>query len=113
MILTSDQQKRLNKGRLCFLLNMVESTNYNDYYYVKKSKPDFDEFISPYNNQIVKFTKEMMNKLSPMINKLAEKAIQKVSGIQPNYYVVNIVTGECPLYLDYIWNGPLHNVCKH
>ena len=73
---------------------MVESTNHNDYYYVKKSKPESDEFISPYDDQIVKFTEEMMNKLSPMINKLAEKAIQEVGGIRPHYYIVNIVTGE-------------------
>lgn len=90
---------------------MVESTNHNDYYYVKKSNSH--EFILPYDDQIVEFTEEMINRLSPMINKLAEKTIQEVGKIQPNYYIVNIVTGECPLCLDYIWNGPLRDVCKH
>lgn len=58
-------------------MNMVESTNHNDYYYVKRLK-DFDVFISPYDDQIVEFT---MNKLFLMINKLAEKAIQEASDI--------------------------------
>ncbi|PKY57776.1 hypothetical protein RhiirA4_479107 [Rhizophagus irregularis] len=75
-----NQLNRLNKGRLYFLMNMVESTNHNNYYYVKRSK-DSDVFISPYNDQIVEFTEETMNKLSPMINKLAEKAIQEAGGI--------------------------------
>ena len=48
-----------------------------------------------------------------MILKLAEKSIQEAGGIRSNYYIVNIITGECPLCLDYIWNGPLHDVCKH
>ncbi|CAB5354505.1 unnamed protein product [Rhizophagus irregularis] len=48
-----------------------------------------------------------------MINKLAENAIQEAGSVRPNYYIVNIITGECPLYLDYIWNGSLHDVCKH
>ncbi|CAB4469236.1 unnamed protein product [Rhizophagus irregularis] len=91
---------------------MVESTNHNDYYYVKQSK-DSDVFISPYDDHIVEFTEETMNKLSPMINKLAEKAIQEASEIRSNYYIVNIVTGECPLCLDYIWNRSLRDVCKH
>ncbi|CAG8736943.1 12029_t:CDS:2, partial [Rhizophagus irregularis] len=112
IILTSDQQRRLNKGRLYFLLNMVESTNHNDYYYVKQSK-NSDIFISPYDDQIVEFTEETMKNLFPMINKLAENAIQEAGGVRPNYYIVNIITGECPLCLDYIWNGSLHDVCKH
>ncbi|PKY34141.1 hypothetical protein RhiirB3_453582 [Rhizophagus irregularis] len=87
---------------------MVESTNHNDYYYVKQSK-DSDVFISPYDDHIVEFTEETMNKLSPMINKLAEKAIQEASEIRSNYYIVNIVTGECPLCLDYIWNRSLRD----
>jgi hypothetical protein len=91
---------------------MVESTNHNDYYYVKRSK-DSNTLVSSYDDRIVEFSEEIMNKLSPMINKLAEKTIQDAGGIRPNYYVVNITTGECPLCLDYIWNGPLHDVCKH
>jgi len=92
---------------------MIESSSHNNhYYYVKKSK-DSSIFISSYDDQIVEFSEETMNKLSPMINKLAEKSIQEAGGIQSNYYIVNIITGECPLCLDYIWNGPLRDVCKH
>ncbi len=91
---------------------MIESTNHSNYYYVKQSK-NSNIFISSYDDQIVEFSEEIMNKLSPMINKLAEKTIQEAGGIRSNYYVLNIITGECPLCLDYIWNGPLRDVCKH
>jgi recombinational DNA repair ATPase RecF len=80
---------------------MVESTNYNNYYYVEQSK-DSNVLISSYDDQIVEFSEEIMNKLSPMINKLAEKTIQKAGEVRSNYYIVNIITGECPLCLDYI-----------
>jgi hypothetical protein len=29
------------------------------------------------------------------------------------YYLSNILTGECMLCYDYIWNGPFRDVCKH
>src|SRR5437764_2328172 len=86
---------------------MIESTNHDDCYYVKQSK-DSNIFISPYDDQIVEFNEDTINKLSPLINKLAERTIQKAGGIKLGYYIVNIITGECPLCLDYIWNGPLH-----
>ncbi len=53
---------------------MIESTNHSNYYYVKQSK-NSNIFISSYDDQIVEFSEEIMNKLSPMINKLAEKTI--------------------------------------
>ena len=80
---------------------MVESTKHNDYYYVKQSM-DSNIFISPYDNQIVEFNEETINRLNSMINKLAEKSIQEAGKIRSNYYIVNIKTGECPLCLDYI-----------
>ena len=69
---------------------MVESTNHNNYYYVKKSKDS--DFISPYDNQIVEFNQEIMNNLSPMMNKLAENIIQEIGELQPNYYIISIIT---------------------
>jgi len=91
---------------------MVKSTIHNNYYYVKQSK-DSNVFILPYNDQIIEFNEEIIDKLSLLINKLAEKIIQEAGGIQPGYYITNIITGECPLCLDYIWNGPLRDICKH
>src|SRR3954454_10060535 len=91
---------------------MVELTNHDSYYYVKRSK-NSNVFISAFDDQIVEFNEEIMNKHSPLINKLAEKTIQEAGGIRPGYYITNIITGECPLCLDYIWNGPLRDVCKH
>src|SRR4051812_21573192 len=91
---------------------MVELTNHDSYYYVKRSK-NSDVFISAFDDQIVEFNEEIMNKLSPLTNKLAEKSIQEAGGIRIGYYIVNIITGECPLCLDYIWNGSLRDVCKH
>ncbi|CAB4473705.1 unnamed protein product [Rhizophagus irregularis] len=29
------------------------------------------------------------------------------------YYLTNILTGECMVCYDYIWNGPFQDVCKH
>ena len=79
---------------------------------LKNQRQDSD-FISPYDNQIVEFNQEIMNNLFPIMNKLAENIIQEIGELQPNHYIVNIITGECPLYLDYIWNGSLRDVCKH
>ena len=79
-------------------MNIVESTNHDDCYYVKQSK-DSNVFISSYDGQIVEFNENTMSNLSPLINKLAERTIQKAGGIRFGYYIVNIITGECPLCL--------------
>ena len=42
--------RRLNFGRLYFLLGMVEKSNYSDYFYVKKNQK-IDMIYSPYDNQ--------------------------------------------------------------
>src|SRR4051794_17564804 len=90
---------------------MVEPTNHNYYYYIKKSKDS--DFLSAYDNQKVEFNQEIMNNLFPMMNKLAEQIIQEIGELQLNHYIVNIITGKCLLCLDYIWNGSLRDVCKH
>ncbi|PKK72535.1 hypothetical protein RhiirC2_848343 [Rhizophagus irregularis] len=79
--------------------NLTENSGLNNFkagfvtlFNAQSIEQDSDVFISPYNDQIVEFTEETMNKLSPIINKLVEKAIQEAGGIQPNYYIVNIVT---------------------
>ncbi|CAG8468441.1 9491_t:CDS:2 [Rhizophagus irregularis] len=80
------------------MYNLTENSGLNNFkagfvtlFNAQSIEQDSDVFISPYNDQIVEFTEETMNKLSPMINKLVEKAIQEAGGIQPNYYIVNIV----------------------
>ena len=33
--------------------------------------------------------------------------------LRDGFYVTNIITDECPFCLDYVWNGPFYDVCKH
>ncbi|CAG8749969.1 3895_t:CDS:2, partial [Gigaspora rosea] len=33
--------------------------------------------------------------------------------LRDGFYIMNIITGRCPLCLDYIWNGPFYDVYKH
>src|SRR5438128_2677927 len=48
-------------------------------------------------------------RLQPMMKRLsATFEIEPREG-----YLTNIVTGECPFCLDYTWNGPFRDVCKH
>lgn len=102
--------RRLNRGRLYFLMGLVEPSRHPNYYYVKKTSEsnitiDFfnsDEFINLEDNDIDHF-------------QLMMKLLAKNCEVEPRdgYYITNIITGECPLCLDYIWNGPFYDVCKH
>jgi len=46
--MTQDMLKRLNCGRLYFLLGMVEKSDNSNYYYVKKSHNG--DVVSPYDH---------------------------------------------------------------
>jgi hypothetical protein len=50
--------------------------------------------------------------LKPLFNKLEQKHLDKVPH-REGYYLSNILTGECMVCYDYIWNGPFRDVCKH
>ncbi|RHZ89430.1 hypothetical protein Glove_14g62 [Diversispora epigaea] len=100
--------KRLNQGRLYFLLGLVEQSNDLNYYYIKKYHQS--EIIIDYNEEPIELEKDNIDYLKPMIEQLAKNCNVE---LRDGYYITNIVTGECPLCLDYIWNGPFHDVCKH
>ncbi|RHZ69217.1 hypothetical protein Glove_286g4 [Diversispora epigaea] len=106
--ITSEMNRRLNQGRLYFLLGLVEQSNDLNYYYIKKYHQS--EIIIDYNEEPIELEKDNINYLKSMIEQLAKNCNVE---LRDRYYITNIVTGECPLCLDYIWNGPFHDVCKH
>ncbi|CAB4379278.1 unnamed protein product [Rhizophagus irregularis] len=109
--LSSDKFRRLNHGRLYFLLEFVEPSNHSDYFYVRKS--DNSQILeSPYNGKYVELNKGAIDSLKPLFKKLEQKHLDKAL-CRKGYYLTNILTGECMVCYDYIWNGPFQDVCKH
>ncbi|POG82010.1 uncharacterized protein OCT59_029956 [Rhizophagus irregularis] len=109
--LSSDKFRRLNHGRLYFLLEFVEPSNHSDYFYVRKSD-NSQIFESPYNGKYVELNKGAIDSLKPLFKKLEQKHLDKAL-CRKGYYLTNILTGECMVCYDYIWNGPFQDVCKH
>ena len=68
--------RRLNFGRLNFLLGMVEKSNYSDYFYIKKNW-NIDMIYSPYDNQPLDTENTIMQKLDPLLKKLLKTIIFK------------------------------------
>ncbi len=68
--------RRLNFGRLYFLLGMVEKSNYSDYFYIKKNW-NIDMIYSPYDNQPLDTENTIMQKLDPLLKKLLKTIIFK------------------------------------
>ncbi|RHZ71561.1 hypothetical protein Glove_256g1 [Diversispora epigaea] len=68
------------------------------------------KITSKMNRQPVELEKDNIDYLKPMTEQLAKNCNVE---LRDGYYITNIVTGECPLCLDCIWNGPFHDVCKH
>ncbi|RIB22493.1 hypothetical protein C2G38_2033568 [Gigaspora rosea] len=107
--MTSDMNRRLNQGRLYFLLGLVEQSDNPDCYYIKKQH-ELKIIDSYCNEELIELEKENITYLQPMMELLSDNCnVARRNG----FYTTNIVTGECPQCLDYIWNGPFHDVCKH
>jgi len=101
--------RRLNSGRLYFLLGMVEKSDHTNYYYVKKSQ-NSNIIYSPYNHQPLDSENLIIKKLDPLLRQLSKNHnIQEHHG----YYITNILTEECFNCFDFIWNGSFRDVCKH
>src|SRR2546421_717244 len=82
--ITQDMLRRLNCGRLYFLLSMVEKSDNSDFYYVKKSHNG--NVISPYDHQPLN-SESVIEKLGPLFKQLNKNHnIQKCHG----YYIANI-----------------------
>jgi hypothetical protein len=108
--LSSDKLRRLNHGRLYFLLELVKPSSHADYFYVRKSD-NFQILESPFDGKFIELDKEAVNNLKPLFKKLEQKHFDKVPH-RGGFYLANILTGECMLCYDYIWNGPFRDVCK-
>ncbi|PKY15305.1 hypothetical protein RhiirB3_380819 [Rhizophagus irregularis] len=107
--LSSDKLRRLNHGRLYFLLGLVEPSNNANYFYIRKS--DNSQILeSPFNGKFVELDSEAINNLKPLFNKLEKKHFDNVMH-REGFYLANILTGECMLCYDFIWNGPFRDVC--
>ncbi|RHZ84688.1 hypothetical protein Glove_78g180 [Diversispora epigaea] len=96
--------------KIIFSLGFVEESNYSNYYYVKKyyqSKISMDFF---YNEESIELEKDNIDYLQPMMKQLTKNYNVE---LRDGFYITNIVTGECPLCLDYIWNSSFCDICKH
>ncbi|EXX60828.1 hypothetical protein RirG_176430 [Rhizophagus irregularis DAOM 197198w] len=71
MHIASDKLRRINHGRLLFLLDYVKCTDIDDYFYVKKGNNPF-ALESSYNNELIRLDKDNLNLLIPLHNKLME-----------------------------------------
>ncbi|CAB4420604.1 unnamed protein product [Rhizophagus irregularis] len=111
--LSSDKLQRLNHGRLYFLLGLVEPSNNANYFYIRKS--DNSQILeSPFNGKFVELDSEAINNLKPLFNKLEKKHFDNVNVMhREGFYLANILTDECMLCYDFIWNGPFRDVCKY
>ncbi|CAB5217590.1 unnamed protein product [Rhizophagus irregularis] len=111
--LASDKLRRLNHGKLLFLLGYVEFAGVDNYFYLKKGNYPFTIETS-YNDELINLDRNGLNLLMPLHNKLMEQHLSKVPNHHDHseYYLINIKTGECTCF-DYIWNGPFRDTCKH
>ncbi|CAB4415593.1 unnamed protein product [Rhizophagus irregularis] len=109
--ISSDKLRRLNLGRLYFLMEYVKTSNNNNYFYVKKCNQQ-NILESSYDGKFVKMDEDIAGKLYPLYLKFAKHHYNIVPE-QEGYYLTNISSGECLICLDYIWNGSFRDVCKH
>ncbi|CAG8689984.1 5335_t:CDS:2, partial [Scutellospora calospora] len=95
-----------NSEQLTFHAGLIQDIKNSNYFYVRKRN---NTFHSPYNLTHIK----LKNKIQLEISKMVEKLVLKHNiEILSQYYLVNIHLEECT-YLDFIWNGSFHNICKH
>ncbi|GBB97117.1 hypothetical protein RclHR1_02920002 [Rhizophagus clarus] len=106
----SDKVRRLNQGRLAFLLNMVKISSDKNIFFVKK-KPD-DLLVSPYNNKPLHLDEEIVRRLNNMIKFLMKSLLSENIKLDQGYHICDIITGECTCW-EYIWNSSLRDKCKH
>ncbi|CAB5194745.1 unnamed protein product [Rhizophagus irregularis] len=109
--LSTDKLRRLNQGRLYFLLGLVKPSQHPDYFYVKKI--DKSQLLkSAYNGNLIELDDSVMNYLTPLYDKLIESHINIVPK-RERYYLTRISTGKCLICYDYIWNSPFCDVLNY
>jgi hypothetical protein len=67
MHIASDKLRRLNHGRLLFLLDYIKYAGTDDYYYVKKGNNPFT-LESSYSNELIQLDNNIINLLMPLHN---------------------------------------------
>jgi hypothetical protein len=68
-----DMLRKLNCGKLYFLLDIVEKSDHMDYYYVKKSQND-NIIYSLYDHKPLNFENIIMEKLDPLFQQLSKNS---------------------------------------
>jgi hypothetical protein len=86
------------------LREFVESSNHDNYFYVRKFG-DIQTLELPFDNKSIKLNEGTINNYSLY----SQKHLDKVSH-RKEYYLTNILTDEC---ICYVWNEPFQDVCKH
>src|SRR5205085_11411059 len=67
--MSSDMSRRLNQGRLYFLLNFVENSNHLNYYYVKKNRNLSCEY-QMLGEELLEMEEDCFQFLQPMMERL-------------------------------------------
>lgn len=107
--MASDKLRRLNQGRLDFLLCLVEESSDPNIFFIKKNSKNL--FRSFYDNKLINLDEQIMRGLIKMMDNLIKPLTEHVQ-MKPDSYICNIITGECICW-EYIWNGSIRDKCRH
>ncbi|CAB4495143.1 unnamed protein product [Rhizophagus irregularis] len=105
-----DKLRRLNQGRLDFLLNMVKISSDQNTFLVKKKSDDL--FVSFYDDKPLRLDEEIVRKLNDMVNFLMKSLLSENIILEQGFHICNVITGECTCW-EYIWNSSLRDKCRH
>ncbi|UZO01004.1 uncharacterized protein OCT59_012113 [Rhizophagus irregularis] len=104
-----DKLRRLNQGRLDFLLNMVKISSDQNTFLVKKKSDDL--FVSSYDDKPLRLDEKIVRKLNDMINFLMKSLLSENVILEQGFHICNVITGECTCW-EYIWNSSLRDKCR-
>ncbi|UZO08417.1 uncharacterized protein OCT59_028672 [Rhizophagus irregularis] len=103
-----DKLRRLNQGRLDFLLNMVKILSDQNTFLVKKKSDDL--FVSFYDDKPLYLDEEIVRKLNDMVNFLMKSLLSENIILEQGFHICNVITGECTCW-EYIWDSSLRDKC--
>ncbi|RIB01602.1 hypothetical protein C2G38_980372 [Gigaspora rosea] len=86
---TPAMNRRLNHGRLYFLMGLVEPSNHPNYYYIKKTCDS--NIIDSFDSDELIELKDHIDYFQLMMQQLAKNCEVE---LRNGYYITNIVTGE-------------------
>ncbi|GBC49009.2 hypothetical protein GLOIN_2v1542684 [Rhizophagus irregularis DAOM 181602=DAOM 197198] len=85
-----DKLRRLNQGRLDFLLNMVKISSDQNTFLVKKKSDDL--FVSSYDDKPLRLDEEIVRKLNDMINFLMKSLLSENVILEQGFHICNVIT---------------------